>query len=34
MLAEAGLDCTGKVYMSKDSEEGVTVLRQVGQLQE
>ena len=27
-------DCTVEVYMPKDSEEGVTVLRQVGQLQE
>ena len=34
-LAEAGLDCTVEVYMSEESEEeGVTVIRQVGQLQE
>ena len=27
-LAEAGLDCTVEVYMSEESEEGVTVIRQ------
>ena len=29
-LAEAGLDCTVEVYMSEESEEGVTVIRQRG----
>ena len=29
-LAEAGLDCTVEVYMSEESEEGVTVIRQGG----
>ena len=33
-LAEAGLDYTVEVYMSEESEEGVTVIRQGGQLQE
>ena len=28
--AEAGLDCTVEVYMSKEFEEGVTVIRQGG----
>ena len=32
--AEAGLDCTVEVYMSEESEEGVTVIRQGAQLQE
>ena len=32
--AEEVTDCTVEVYMSKESEEGVTVLRQGGQLQE
>ena len=27
-LAEAGLDCTVEIYMSEESEEGVTVIRQ------
>ena len=27
---EGGLDCTVEVYVSEDSEEGVTVLRQGG----
>ena len=32
---DAGVqDCTVEVYMSEESEEGVTVLRQGGQLQE
>ena len=29
-LAEAELDCTVEVYMSEESEEGVTVIRQGG----
>ena len=33
-LAEAGLDCTVEVYMSEESEEGVTVLWKGDQLQE
>ena len=33
-LAEGGLDCTVEVYMSEESKEGVTVIRQGGQLQE
>ena len=33
-LAEAGLDCTVEVYMSEESEEGVTVIWLGGQLQE
>ena len=31
---QRGLDCTVEVYMSEESEEGVTVLRHGGQLQE
>ena len=34
MLAEAGLDCTVEIYMSEESEEGVTVIRQGGKHQE
>ena len=33
-LAEGGPDCTVEVYMSKECEEGVTMLRQRGQFQE
>ena len=37
-ISRGGLDCTAEVYMSEESEEGVTVLRvgiqQGGQLQE
>ena len=33
-LAERRADCTVEVYMSEESEEGVTVLRQERQLQE
>ena len=29
-LAEAGLDCTVEVYMSEESNKGVTVIRQGG----
>ena len=33
-ICRGGPDCTVEAYMSEDSEEGVTVLPQGGQLQE
>ena len=33
-ISRGGPDCTMEVYMSEESEEGVIVLRQRGQLQE
>ena len=33
-ISRGGPDCTVEVYMSEESEEGVTVLRQGKQLQE
>ena len=33
-ISSGGLDCRVEVYMSEEFEEGVTVLRQGGQLQE
>ena len=33
-ISRGGPDCTVEVYMSEQSEEGVTVLLQGGQLQE
>ena len=33
-ISREGPDCTVEVYMSEESEEGVTVLRHRGQLQQ
>ena len=33
-ISRGGLDCTVEVYMSEESEEGVTVIWHGGQLQE
>ena len=33
-ISRGGSDCTVEVYMSEESEEGVTVLSQWGQVQE
>ena len=33
-ISRGGSDCTVEVYMSEKNEEGVTVLRQGGQLKE
>ena len=33
-ISRGGPDCTVEVYVSEESEEGVIVLRQEGQLQE
>ena len=33
-ISKGGPDCTVEVYMSEESEEGVTVLQQKGKLQE